>query len=963
MISAWILVLVAGALNITPPPQEIVEEGKGFFAVLPMTPVVVADDASEAELAAVEAFLEAIGQDLPVLQAAMVKPGNEAIYIGEPDRHAAFGKRPLRTNAEVVAALKPGGYVLSITRKTVVVAGRDVSGTAAGLQTLLQIARANPQGWPCVDIRDWPETPWRGVWADAPLSEAQLAALAAARCNYVVFDSADFADLSGERAERWQATFAAARRVQIEPIPVLRVFNGAETLLRLAPAAAEGLTVTNRVTLLGDDPSRLLQRNVLAGSPMRVTMSGAACAAREDYLLEPALLEAPFTEDAAPSLIRRVPGGKIPDGATVDVTYSFVPAASQALCPHAPETAKLMDRVFARMAEVLRPRYVHLGLETIARLNQDLRCLAQKKSRADILSDGLNLAASAMKKSLPDAHLMVWADALNPVQDAPRYGLTGAPAHLPENMVLTVRWPSNPRASEALRAWCREQARPMVLTVSDAPGARAAIGTAQQNGQFGGMLFRGPDPAGKESLAALSGAWSGGSQPLPWPMGLNAFFGASLLQPETTQRFQALANALDSRTLAGQAPAQSYQEFVAVRDALARRLPKGDPELDTVNQLYANLTSYLALESDFSTRPDNLLLRKLVDLVNAQAQIDPELATTRLPRIVETIEQQGLFVPASILFGAPVLYYRPLTLPPGVRLLEIPVKAEFKDDAQRARAVWNLQAPFAVRRIDYETIGANRVLLETSSDGKTYQQAKVWTAAQGASVRGPALVEQLPAASYLRLTVESSGPVAVLRETRLFALKGSAAARCPYVADAGRSRNVNAPEWSGPPQAAGFVRTDSRQFAEAPTEVRLCRNRTHLFIGVSAREPRMHAMQASITARDGRLQEEESIEAVLDTGGTPPVTLMVNPLGAQFDSRAGDTAWNGPWQAMTEKGSEGWAAVLAIPFETLGGPPKPGAKWRANFYRNRCNVTRERSAWVHDDDVPASYQTGIITFD
>ena len=66
-----------------------------------------------------------------------------------------------------VSAAHPGteGYVLSVTAKAAVIAGSDDRGAFYGLQTLRQLitSDASGVGIPCVKIRDWPYSQFRGI--------------------------------------------------------------------------------------------------------------------------------------------------------------------------------------------------------------------------------------------------------------------------------------------------------------------------------------------------------------------------------------------------------------------------------------------------------------------------------------------------------------------------------------------------------------------------------------------------------------------------------------------------------------------------------------------------------------------------------------------------------------------------------------------------------------------------------
>jgi len=65
-------------------------------------------------------------------------------------------------------ALNDEGYLLTVGRKQIVVAGKTTAGTFYGLQTLKQLVRGDGAGAlvPAVNIADWPTMRWRGVSDD-----------------------------------------------------------------------------------------------------------------------------------------------------------------------------------------------------------------------------------------------------------------------------------------------------------------------------------------------------------------------------------------------------------------------------------------------------------------------------------------------------------------------------------------------------------------------------------------------------------------------------------------------------------------------------------------------------------------------------------------------------------------------------------------------------------------------------
>lgn len=116
---------------------------------------------------------------------------------------------------------------------------------------------------------------------------------------------------------------------------------------------------------------------------------------------------------------------------------------------------------------------------------------------------------------------------------------------------------------------------------------------------------------------------------------------------------------------------------------------------------------------------------------------------------------------------------------------------------------------------------------------------------------------------------------------------------------------------------------------------------------------------ATMTRRDAPLYQEEVVEVFIDPVGdfAAYFEIEVNPLNTVLDlvlrrNRSGyaqDTAWNcESLRTAVKKTVTTWTVELAIPFRSLTAePPKPGAKWRVNFFRidRAPGTSRELSAW------------------
>ena len=963
----FMLISAAVSVDLCPAPQSIDVDTRHVFRVVSRTPVVVADDATNAELADLELLFEAIGFKLPIRRASAHTAGLPAIYIGEPGRHAALATRKVKRFVSSKEVDVPQGYRLVIDRKAVAIAGADPAGTFYGLQTLARLAARSIE-LPCLTIRDYPDLALRGVYLHGAATRDLLRRLAAHKCNLAVFESTDFYDLAGDAGAKWRCVFEDARALHIEPVPLIRVLANAGPLVEMNPLIAEGRVAEDQIVLEGEKWQRLSKRNLIATatSPICVRVSGHLCKPDSDYALDAGTITPPFAENEAPWLIRRVPGGAIPDGATVTVTYTYVPPGTTACCPSAPETRVVLRKVLEGLIDTLGPCFIHVGHGAVERLNACLRCRQQGKSNAAIFADSIAMLDELAKENDTAVRLMLWADAINPVQDASSYDLADAGELLPRDVALVVRTVDAGPVAESI-AWCGR----VGLDLVGAPGASPATACAWCNALAPldqvqtGLLYTGGDVSVPAFECAMDKAWSRASPRSIWAEALNACFDAALWRPDYEDVRDALTAHVNRQTLAGVPPDGHYKAFEDHLKTVRKQAPGAEADLRRVNAVYRHLVTYLELEQAFAEDRRPSILRGLVKLTEVHGDLDPAMDPDRVRRIVETVETKGLFVPSTILFGRHLVAYRAMHVPPGACALEVSVTPQYADRVHQAAATYDLLAcPGPICRIDFETVGAATLTVERSNDGDAYEPAQEWKSDLRGGVAGPAILHSPFRAPFLRVVARAPAERAVLRSTRLFALKLPARVTCAYARVVPRPGDTfDDIAWPDEGRAEGFIRVDEPLFAQAPTIVQVCRTRDALFIGAKAHEPRMRTLVATRTQRNAPLWEEESFEAILFRGVGEPFRFVVNPLGARFDSHGWDPGWDGAWQVVTQTQDTAWSAVLAIPFDTFNATPARGDTWRVNFVRNRHNVHKERTTWSAKGDSRHPDDLGLLAFD
>lgn len=110
-----------------------------------------------------------------------------------------------------------------------------------------------------------------------------------------------------------------------------------------------------------------------------------------------------------------------------------------------------------------------------------------------------------------------------------------------------------------------------------------------------------------------------------------------------------------------------------------------------------------------------------------------------------------------------------------------------------------------------------------------------------------------------------------------------------------------------------------------PTQVWWSYDRDYLYLAVRATEPRMTALHTSMTERDGKFWDDDTIEVFIDPTGLRQsyFQFAVNAAGIQADgfspkADATDLAWNGAFTAATKRLDNAWTLEMALPWKTLG---------------------------------------------
>jgi len=134
--------------------------------------------------------------------------------------------------------------------------------------------------------------------------------------------------------------------------------------------------------------------------------------------------------------------------------------------------------------------------------------------------------------------------------------------------------------------------------------------------------------------------------------------------------------------------------------------------------------------------------------------------------------------------------------------------------------------------------------------------------------------------------------------------------------------------------------------ATIQTEARLLHDRNYLYLLFTCLEPSPENIRARMTERDSEIYTDDSVEIMISQPGQPYFHIAVNSLGALYDAKEQDAAWNAEITRAARKGESSWTVEISIPLSALGVKWSPGARFAFNLFRERyAGAKPEFSSW------------------
>lgn len=888
--SAVALICAVAVAQLVPEPTSFEMNDRNSFSINGSTPIVV--DPRFAHHAPI--ISDAVRRELPVITERNVDTDNRAIYVGIEEEFPLFEDRSLRRKLNRVRDPEAGGYKVIVDDEAAIVAGADAAGVVRGMHMIAQAIRSrNPL--PGLLISDEPPPFRRGVRFRGSPPIHLIEEAAEMKADFILSETPAYLD--GTRLSSIAPILERAEILGIGIVPAVRPIEDAGDLVVNHPEIAPTLMSETPVVLRGEAMAPLPARDIEMDSirAPRVDVSGVPMRLNEDYALDQTAPGFPWT-------IRRVFGGAIPDGATVTVHYYEANDSTAGLSIAHPMSGKLFADALRRIVEAHPVEAVHVGPGSLDTVAIDGNARVSGKSLSELLTDFYGPVANS--SNVPRLLIDPEAYALLPPQlkrkFTPFFDRDEAPAQS-GNWLMARANPAD--AFPAINTFHEKETYPTAI-VFDVPAWENSDRDA----------FR----------AVMDKAWSRKSPHAAWPDVLNGVLGTSFTYPAADEVLNAIIAHANRQTLLGIEPGDGYRTFrreveLHIEDETNRL------DVDYVSQLYELVAEYLELEARFADKPSDTVLRQLVRFVETYAEANPDWPAERTARIAEVVNNQGLFVPSTIVFGSYLFPYRDHSIPSAYRLAPFGGEPEFTFGESNVRAAYFFGSPLTIGRIDFESANLKSIRVARGNDPIVDVSAPV---------ASPIIPASAPTAASLNITGEGTGERVALRSLQVLALKQKtprASTRSSSAAPRIDGR-LNEAAWTGDSQLRNFTIDDSDTLAIAQTEGSIVRNGDRVYFGFQCHEPRMSTMEAATGPRDSVLWPQECL--VIAMGG---ITVAVNPNGVIYDKRDGDPLWDGLREVAVTKDGNGWFVELAW--------PETASLNTLEVTRYRYNARREVSSW------------------
>lgn len=170
-----------------------------------------------------------------------------------------------------------------------------------------------------------------------------------------------------------------------------------------------------------------------------------------------------------------------------------------------------------------------------------------------------------------------------------------------------------------------------------------------------------------------------------------------------------------------------------------------------------------------------------------------------------------------------------------------------------------------------------------------------------------------------------------------------------YISTAGEKPvidgKLNDDLWKIEPTISRLIPRQADGYAPVKTEAWLSYDDSFLYVAARCHEPLLRDLLIDVTARDGDVQKDDSIEILFDTNHDKKSFhhFAVNPEGILFDARNFDAKWNSTAKVVTSKEEGAWTVEMAIPLSEINADLAAHKTWGFQMARHRPRMEEKKS--------------------
>lgn len=186
----------------------------------------------------------------------------------------------------------------------------------------------------------------------------------------------------------------------------------------------------------------------------------------------------------------------------------------------------------------------------------------------------------------------------------------------------------------------------------------------------------------------------------------------------------------------------------------------------------------------------------------------------------------------------------------------------------------------------------------------------------------------------------------------------------PYVKDASNyTLDFNSSLWKKATSILDFKLMGTKNSCDLKTIVRVMCDKDNLYIGYDCKQTKPMFDKKKIDSKDESWTLGDHIETFIGDGQKSYYQLNAGFKGNKFDGHGFNSQWNGEWSVKTELYSDGWKAVVVIPFKTVGIDLSVNSRIKALFCRQYNKDKKEINCSWNGREVHRPNDFGIINIE